>query len=136
MNDLASDSQLNGQNYVKYRCLYCSKILSSKQNLKEHQYIHSGEKPYVCCESRCNMRFRQGSQLSAHKRIHVAIKNHLEKPDIASLKVNNIQLTSLINGIDIMDTNHFYSNKDEKQDKICVPLIEGPQSFSALPKSI
>jgi uncharacterized Zn-finger protein len=59
----------------KYKCNVCQKILSSKQNYKEHMYIHSGLKPYSCGD--CGMLFRQGSQLCAHKRIHKALKKTL-----------------------------------------------------------
>ena len=59
----------------KYQCNQCSKILSSKQNLKEHKFIHTKELPYVCKEIGCGLRFRHGSQYSAHKRIHNIIKN-------------------------------------------------------------
>jgi hypothetical protein len=42
--------------------------LASRQNLKEHIYIHTGEKPYACSVPGCNSSFRQGTHLSAHKR--------------------------------------------------------------------
>ena len=54
----------------KYQCRYCTKQLSSIQNLREHQYIHTGERPYQCAEPGCHARFRQGSQLTAHKKVH------------------------------------------------------------------
>jgi hypothetical protein len=58
------------QTKVKLSCKYCFKDLSSRQNLKEHIYIHTGEKPYICTEPGCNQTFRQGSLLSIHRRIH------------------------------------------------------------------
>lgn len=54
----------------KYQCKACSKSLASRQNLKEHMYIHTGEKPYKCPLSGCQMSFRQGTHLSAHKKHH------------------------------------------------------------------
>jgi uncharacterized Zn-finger protein len=42
-------------------CEICNKHLSSKQNLKEHMFIHSGEKPFVC--DQCGASYRQLSQL-------------------------------------------------------------------------
>lgn len=51
-----------------FKCDYCCKTFSSKQNLDEHVFIHTGEKPYVC--STCQIAFRQISQLSLHKRDH------------------------------------------------------------------
>lgn len=54
----------------KFQCKVCNKSLASRQNLKEHSYIHTGEKPYVCKEPGCKMGFRQGTHLSAHKKLH------------------------------------------------------------------
>ena len=51
-------------------CQECNKLFVSKQNLKEHHFIHTGEKPFPCDESGCCKRFRQVSQLSIHKKIH------------------------------------------------------------------
>ncbi|OMJ71400.1 hypothetical protein SteCoe_30391 [Stentor coeruleus] len=54
----------------KYQCKACNKSLASRQNLKEHMYIHTGEKPYKCPLPECQMSFRQGTHLSAHKKFH------------------------------------------------------------------
>lgn len=52
----------------KFQCSHCGKCLASRQNLKEHLYIHTGEKPYKCPYPGCTSTFRQGTHLSAHKR--------------------------------------------------------------------
>lgn len=54
----------------RFRCRQCGKYLSSKQNLKEHQNIHSQISPYQCKEPNCGMTFRQTSQYSNHKKLH------------------------------------------------------------------
>ena len=61
-----------------FKCPYCHKNLSSRQNLKEHINIHTGKKPFECTEPGCGKRFRQGSLLSIHRRIHKEIKRGLE----------------------------------------------------------
>ena len=69
----------------KFQCKSCGKALASRQNLKEHSFIHSGEKPYACTELGCTMSFRQGTHLSAHKKVHqkpncpISLKFLLEK---------------------------------------------------------
>ena len=53
-----------------FKCKYCFKNLSSRQNLREHMHIHTGMKPYQCKEQGCSLSFRQGSLLSIHKKSH------------------------------------------------------------------
>lgn len=74
----------------KFKCSYCSKLLSSKQNLKEHEFTHTGELPYVCKSPGCGLRFRQGSVLSAHKRIHLTIDRYVNQENYRWVKVNYI----------------------------------------------
>mmetsp|Transcript_836 Transcript_836/g.1900 ORF Transcript_836/g.1900 Transcript_836/m.1900 type:complete len:159 (+) Transcript_836:492-968(+) len=55
-----------------FTCEKCDKKFTSKQSLKEHFYIHTGEKPFTCFEIGCNKRFRQASQLNVHrKKVHM-----------------------------------------------------------------
>lgn len=54
----------------KFMCEICKKPLASRQNLKEHKFTHTREKPYKCEEPGCLMTFRQGTHLSAHKKSH------------------------------------------------------------------
>ena len=54
----------------QFECESCHKALSSLQNLKEHTYTHTGERPYVCDFPNCQRSFRQRSLLSAHKKAH------------------------------------------------------------------
>ena len=51
-------------------CIICQKILSSKQNLKQHMNIHTGNKPYSCTYPGCTSSYKHASQLSSHKFIH------------------------------------------------------------------
>ncbi|OMJ88965.1 hypothetical protein SteCoe_8974 [Stentor coeruleus] len=61
----------------KFKCPLCSKLLSSKQNLIDHQNIHSGAKPYKCEILSCGMVFRQLSQYYLHKQLHIEVSNHI-----------------------------------------------------------
>ena len=70
----------------KFQCKTCNKSLASRQNLKEHSFIHSGEKPYSCKESGCGASFRQGTHLSAHKKLH---KSSNWRLDLFSLMAKN-----------------------------------------------
>lgn len=54
--------------YQQFQCEQCGKVLSSQQNYRQHVHIHTGAKPFIC--PFCGLCFRQGSQLSLHKRTH------------------------------------------------------------------
>jgi uncharacterized Zn-finger protein len=73
----------------KYQCKDCLKVLSSNQNLKEHQLIHSQEMPFTCKIEGCGKRFRHGSQYSAHKRDHKVL-NGMDSVDTKRLDVQLI----------------------------------------------
>lgn len=53
-----------------YSCSLCGKKVVSKQNLIEHEYIHTGDKPFECPVPGCGKRYRQSSQLCVHKKAH------------------------------------------------------------------
>ena len=61
-------------NIIAFSCKVCNKRFVSKQNLREHNFIHQDKKPFRC--SFCGKKFRQSSQLCLHKRSHK--KNYAE----------------------------------------------------------
>jgi hypothetical protein len=77
-------------------CITCKKEFSSKQTLREHLYVHSGERPYKCTIPGCNESFRQGSLLSIHKRIHREIEKGVSKIKKPNQALAFPKLTSLI----------------------------------------
>lgn len=95
-----TDSQLSGidnDTQFNLKCKYCHKNLSSRQNLREHLYIHTGEKPYICSEVGCGESFRQGSLLSIHKKIHLEIQRGQKKNSAPTKRCTYPSLTQLIN---------------------------------------
>lgn len=80
----------------KFQCVYCYKTLSSKQNYKEHIYIHTGEKPFKCTEPGCEESFRQGSQLSVHRKMHRQVLKLQSRTSIQIPKVSARQLTDML----------------------------------------
>lgn len=76
--------------YNHYTCEHCGKVLSSKQNYNQHLNVHTGAKPFVCLFPGCEKAFRQGSQLSIHKRTHMS-------PAVPTIpRVSLIQLTDML----------------------------------------
>lgn len=118
----------------QYECQYCHKHLSSKQNLREHTYIHTGERPYICREPGCGASFRQGSQLSAHKRIHGAIRRYSSKTNFTELKVMISQLTTLLERDPRLLNECIQSCKIEPSDESAeLPGVRGSTCYAPLP---
>ena len=79
-----------------FQCASCPKSFATKQNLTEHSYIHTGDKPFPC--PYCNKCFRQASQVLVHKKKHCAMRyTRTGKPVILPDERTDILLTELLN---------------------------------------
>ena len=52
----------------EFGCSYCDKMFLSKSHVRQHERIHTGERPYKC--DKCEMAFNQRGTLNTHYRIH------------------------------------------------------------------
>lgn len=118
------------QNISESRCHVCLKQLSSKQNLKQHLNIHTGEKPYKCNFPGCVNSYRHASQLSNHRLLHQEL-NPKRKHEFDDFRAF-IQLVILaLEGsknqrVQVPDGP--YNRQDAE-----LPPITGPQTGIALP---
>ena len=109
----------------KFECSVCGKRLASRQNLKEHNYIHTGEKPYKCSEPYCDATFRQGTHLSAHRRMVHSYSSTIYVDNLSSRDTIGLKfLTSLLNRKDL---NLYSSSKQtySEEPSINLPPIKG-----------
>ena len=60
------------QGTLAYRCEYCSKCFSRRDNLERHKLTHLNEKLFSC--DVCQKSFSRRSYLSVHRRIHTGEK--------------------------------------------------------------
>ena len=109
------ESQISTQNkrtinQESLKCKFCSRIMSSKQSLKEHTSIHTGERTYKCPEPGCAKTFRQGSLLSIHRKIHSEIKKSLLLHTSLASEAQYIQLSKHTTFI---SDSRFILNKNE-----------------------
>ena len=58
------------QEVKQHVCVLCFKSFTLAQYLKEHTYIHTGQKPFQCDFPGCDKAFRQAGKLSLHRKFH------------------------------------------------------------------
>lgn len=61
------------------RCDVCNQLYSRKDNLRAHQRVHNGEKPYKCSD--CNASFRWLGALRTHQITHKSSSSPSEQSD-------------------------------------------------------
>eukprot|EP00826_Nyctotherus_ovalis_P008025 TRINITY_DN12071_c0_g1_i7.p1 TRINITY_DN12071_c0_g1~~TRINITY_DN12071_c0_g1_i7.p1 ORF type:complete len:277 (-),score=29.20 TRINITY_DN12071_c0_g1_i7:144-974(-) len=53
-----------------FKCDRCGRRFALSQYLKEHIYIHTNERPYICGIGNCTESFRQTGKLAIHRKTH------------------------------------------------------------------
>ena len=60
-----------GRQRRELNCRFCPKTFSKTANLRQHEIIHTGEKPYKC--DICGKAFNRKGNMIAHKVIHANV---------------------------------------------------------------
>ena len=113
---------------TKFQCAYCRKALSSRQNLIDHIYLHTGEAPYACNEPGCELSFRKRSQLTDHRRSHLPRTNDGSVVDIRPLNVIVRQLARLLEMQPVLAPEE----EDHSHIAILLPPIVNSQAFDKI----
>lgn len=117
----------------KFVCAYCQKHLSSKQNLIDHQNIHSGARPYKCEVPTCGIKFRQLSQFYLHKQMHNEAEMK-ERNVLIETYVNTKMLTALIGEKEIQkESNEEILTQESKNLSLPKLKISEKDSIKDLP---
>lgn len=87
-NQESLEEHSKGHNAIEHRdskdfsCDHCSRVLSTKQSLKEHMYTHVGKKQFRCSEIGCGKTFKQSSQLCNHRKVHKEARQMVKTDNI------------------------------------------------------
>lgn len=102
-----------------FSCNICGKQVASRQNLIEHEFTHTGEKPFICPVANCGKRYRQSSQLCVHKKTH---KRRGEGPAFSSPE--ELQERDYIKKEKIsLELPIITCARQSEQAKICLPIL-------------
>jgi uncharacterized Zn-finger protein len=110
--------------------------------LKEHTYIHTGQKPFKCPYEGCTKAFRQAGKLSMHKKFHqnkIFIVQKVKKRS-ATMKVSKIQSEAISHEstsdlkIEIPLFKKFIQSNDEhstREDLVSSPACSSPSLMAS-----
>ena len=81
----------SNQNLRKFKCEVCGKGFTTCQNLKDHNNVHTGEKPYKC--ELCTACFASRGTQVMHQRRHLGVprRNKAQKCTECGITVTNLQ---------------------------------------------
>ena len=116
----------------KFKCSECGKFMSSKQNLIDHQHIHTGAKPYICEVQGCGIAFRQLSQYYLHRQLHNVVATQVNRVNYVSESIIE-ELTRRIPEKLNMVSQEYRKNGLEAPEMCDLPPIAHQSELGLLP---
>ena len=120
-----------------FTCMICYKQFALGQYLKEHTYIHTGQKPFKCPYEGCTKAFRQAGKLSLHKKFHqnkIFIVKKVRRtptgPVIAELVEKKYSSESLLKAISQQSSTTSDGSSEHLSDSQMSYSDEDEESFS------
>lgn len=80
-----SKASINKDRPANKQCEHCSKVFRSKWMLKQHERVHTGERPFLC--SACPMKFRINQALKKH-----ILRMHKDQTNISETNENHARI--------------------------------------------
>ena len=120
------------QGIKKFYCQLCNKGLSSKQNFREHSFIHSNVKPYKCNYSWCKEAFRQLSQLNLHQNMHIEVQKTISPSK--SFFNGDLDILTRILTTELCCKSQEYAQTQYFEESIILPPIRSEKSLKVADK--
>ncbi|TNN77695.1 Zinc finger protein 454 [Liparis tanakae] len=80
-----SKASINTEGKANKQCVHCNKVFRSKWMLKQHERIHTGERPFLC--SACPKKFRVNQALKKH-----FLRMHKDPTNISKTNENHARI--------------------------------------------
>lgn len=113
----------------RFKCTICGRMLSSKQNLLDHQNIHTGARPYVCEVPDCRHPFRQLSQYYLHRQLHNQVGSQMNTTNLVSSSLLSLLANKIT--VDSGFTNYTLIQGENHCEEL--PKITFTGEFKSLP---
>lgn len=117
----------------KFKCTVCGRFMSSKQNLIDHQHIHTGAKPYVCEVEGCGHPFRQLSQYYLHRQLHNEVSSQISRTNYVSQTIINELTRRIPKKLNDDESFSKFENCVEVNEKCILPPILETGQVGLLP---
>ena len=112
---------------MSFECQQCGKYFKRPANVRFHEWVHTGEKPYEC--KQCGKRFSRSWDLRKHESIHTLLKSRkfVQKKEILPKRLESCkQRRAGAKNVDVRATGFTNNQRTHSETGICG--VADPQS--------